>query len=112
MLLWLQQRVILLLWLQKCLPRCYRDRTPFVLTPDMAYVINGGDKPTQKFQDFIDLCCEAFNVIRENSESLVTLLRLMTSSGVTGVTSQAIRYVKTALLPEQTNSEATASFTR
>jgi len=103
---------MMLLWLQKCLPRCYRDRTPFVLTPDMAYVINGGDKPTQKFQDFIDLCCEAFNVIRENSESLVTLLRLMTSSGVTGVTSQAIRYVKTALLPEQTNSEATASFTR
>lgn len=27
-----------------------RDRVPFVLTSDMAYVINEGDKPTSNFQ--------------------------------------------------------------
>ena len=27
-----------------------RDRVPFVLTSDMAYVINGGDAPSHKFQ--------------------------------------------------------------
>lgn len=36
----------------------------------------------------------------------------MTNSGVKGVTSHAIKYVRNALLPEQTNAEATASFTR
>ena len=36
-----------------------RDRSPFVLTPDMAYVINGCEKkPSEKFQDFVDLCCK------------------------------------------------------
>ena len=34
----------------------FRDRTPFVLTSDMAYVINGGDKPSAKFHHFVDLC--------------------------------------------------------
>lgn len=27
-----------------------RDRVPFVLTSDMAYVINGGDRPSSRFQ--------------------------------------------------------------
>lgn len=42
----------------------------------------------------------------------MTLVFQMTSSGVKGVTSSAVDYVRSALLPEQTNSEATASFTR
>ena len=36
-----------------------RDRSPFVLTPDMAYVINGCEKkPSEKFHEFVDLCCK------------------------------------------------------
>ena len=36
-----------------------RDRSPFVLTPDMVYVINGCEKkPTEKFHAFVDLCCK------------------------------------------------------
>ncbi len=44
-----------------------RDRAPFILTPDMAYVINAGDKPTVRFQKFTDLCCEAYNELRKYS---------------------------------------------
>ena len=54
-----------------------RDRTPFIFTPDMVYVINGGDKPTVKFQYFVDLCCKAFNIIRKNGNLLLNLFALV-----------------------------------
>lgn len=34
-----------------------RDRAPFVLTSDMAYVVNGADKPTPAFQVGSALLC-------------------------------------------------------
>lgn len=89
-----------------------RDRTPFVLTSDMAYVINGGDKPSAKFHHFVDLCCQAFNVVRKHGNLLLHLFGLMTSSGISGVTVDAVSYVQKALLPEQTNPEAAATFAR
>lgn len=58
-----------------------RDRTPFVLTPDMVYVINGCDKkPTQKFHDFVDLCCTGFNIVRKNGNLLLNLFALVCSN--------------------------------
>lgn len=58
-----------------------RDRTPFVLTSDMAFVINGGDKPSSKFQNFVDICCKAFNIVRKNGDLLLHIFALMASSG-------------------------------
>lgn len=55
----------------------HRDRTPFVLTSDMAYVINGGDKPSAKFHHFVDLCCTAFNVVRRHGSLLLNLFGLV-----------------------------------
>lgn len=54
-----------------------RDRAPFVLTPDMAYVINGGDTPTTSFQKFTDLCCAAYNELRRNINLFINLLELV-----------------------------------
>ena len=54
-----------------------RDRTPFVLTPDMVYVINGGEKMSQKFHDFVDICCKSFNIIRKNGNLLLNLFTLV-----------------------------------
>ncbi|XP_012259521.2 phosphatidylinositol 4-phosphate 3-kinase C2 domain-containing subunit beta isoform X3 [Athalia rosae] len=89
-----------------------RDRTPFVLTSDMAYVINGGDKPSAKFHHFVDLCCQAFNIVRKHSNLILHLFGLMASSGIPGVTMDAVNYVQKALLPGQTNPEAAATFAR
>ncbi|XP_011630891.1 phosphatidylinositol 4-phosphate 3-kinase C2 domain-containing subunit beta isoform X2 [Pogonomyrmex barbatus] len=89
-----------------------RDRTPFVLTSDMAYVINGGDKPSAKFHHFVDLCCQAFNIVRKHGNLILHLFGLMTSSGIPGVTMDAVSYVQKALLPGQTNPEAAATFAR
>ena len=54
-----------------------RDRTPFVLTSDMAYVINGGDRKGQQFQLFIDYCCHAFNILRKNTHFFVNMFRMV-----------------------------------
>ena len=54
-----------------------RDRAPFVLTSDMAYVINGGDRPSEKFHKFVDLCCQAFNIIRDNANLFLYLFTLV-----------------------------------
>ena len=60
-----------------CLSPDPRDRVPFVLTSDMAYVINGGDKPSSKFQHFVDLCCQAFNILRRHGNLLLTLFSMV-----------------------------------
>ncbi|XP_041074619.1 phosphatidylinositol 4-phosphate 3-kinase C2 domain-containing subunit alpha-like [Polyodon spathula] len=90
-----------------------RDRAPFVLTSDMAYVINGGERPTRRFQLFVDLCCQAYNLIRKHTNLFLNLLSLMTSSGLPELTSaQDLKYVYDALQPQTTDSEATIFFTR
>lgn len=89
-----------------------RDRTPFVLTSDMAYVINMGDRPSIKFQQFVDMCCKAFNIVRKHGDLILHMLALMATSGIPGVTADAVTYVRNALLPEQSNPEAAASFAK
>ena len=89
-----------------------RDRNPFVLTSDMAYVINRGDKPTENFQKFVDLCCRGLNIIRKNSDLFTILLCMMTLSGIPRVDDTAPRYVRQALMPERSDAEAVAEFTR
>lgn len=54
-----------------------RDRAPFVLTHDMVYVINGGERPTQRFQHFVELCCMAFNIVRAHHDHILDLFALV-----------------------------------
>ncbi|XP_069479873.1 phosphatidylinositol 4-phosphate 3-kinase C2 domain-containing subunit alpha [Ambystoma mexicanum] len=90
-----------------------RDRAPFVLTSDMAYVINGGEKPTSRFQLFVDLCCQAYNLIRKHTNLFLNLLSLMISSGLPELTGiQDLKYVQDALQPQTSDAEATIFFTR
>uniref|UniRef100_A0A673MCJ3 Phosphatidylinositol 4-phosphate 3-kinase C2 domain-containing subunit alpha-like n=1 Tax=Sinocyclocheilus rhinocerous TaxID=307959 RepID=A0A673MCJ3_9TELE len=90
-----------------------RDRAPFVLTSDMAYVINGGERPTSRFQLFVDLCSQAYNLIRKHSNLFLNLLSLMTQSGLPELTEvQDLKYVYDALQPQTTDAEATIFFTR
>lgn len=89
-----------------------RDRTPFVLTSDMAYVINGGDRPSSKFHNFVDLCCKAFNIVRKHGDLLLHIFALMASSGIPGITSDAVNYVRNALMPGLSNPEAAANFAK
>ncbi|GCC37844.1 phosphatidylinositol 4-phosphate 3-kinase C2 domain-containing subunit beta [Chiloscyllium punctatum] len=90
-----------------------RDRAPFVFTSDMAYVINGGDKPSSRFHDFVDLCCQAYNLIRKHTDLFLNLLGLMLSCGIPELSDvQDLRYVYDALRPQETDTHATTYFTR
>uniref|UniRef100_A0A8C2GP76 Phosphatidylinositol-4-phosphate 3-kinase, catalytic subunit type 2 beta n=1 Tax=Cyprinus carpio TaxID=7962 RepID=A0A8C2GP76_CYPCA len=90
-----------------------RDRAPFVFTSDMAYVINGGDKPSSRFHDFVDLCCEAYNLIRKHAHLFLNLLGLMLSSGIPELSDvDDLKYVYDALRPHESEADATMHFTR
>ncbi|XP_071493247.1 phosphatidylinositol 4-phosphate 3-kinase C2 domain-containing subunit beta-like [Diadema antillarum] len=90
-----------------------RDRTPFVLTSDMAYVINGGEKSSSRFQEFIDLCCEAFNLVRRHANLFFNLFGLMLNTGISQLSrAEDLKYVQNALKPQASDVEATAMFTR
>lgn len=43
----------------------------------MAYVINGSDRPSEKFHKFVDLCCQAFNIVRNNGNLFLHLFTLV-----------------------------------
>uniref|UniRef100_A0A669Q9Z2 Phosphatidylinositol-4-phosphate 3-kinase catalytic subunit type 2 beta n=1 Tax=Phasianus colchicus TaxID=9054 RepID=A0A669Q9Z2_PHACC len=119
-----------------------RDRAPFVFTSDMAYVINGGDKPSSRFHDFVDLCCQAYNLIRKHTHLFLNLLGLvrtwghsegpwggwemcphlithlhlaaqMLSCGIPELSDlEDLKYVYDALRPQDTDADATTYFTR
>uniref|UniRef100_A0A8C6LHJ5 Phosphatidylinositol-4-phosphate 3-kinase catalytic subunit type 2 beta n=1 Tax=Nothobranchius furzeri TaxID=105023 RepID=A0A8C6LHJ5_NOTFU len=90
-----------------------RDRAPFVFTSDMAYVINGGDKPSSRFHDFVDLCCEAYNLIRKHTHLFLNLLGLMLSCGIPELSDlDDLKYVCDALRPNESEADATMYFTR
>ncbi|XP_052509565.1 phosphatidylinositol 4-phosphate 3-kinase C2 domain-containing subunit beta [Budorcas taxicolor] len=90
-----------------------RDRAPFVFTSDMAYVINGGDKPSSRFHDFVDLCCQAYNLIRKHTHLFLNLLGLMLSCGIPELSDlEDLKYVYDALRPQDTEANATTYFTR
>uniref|UniRef100_A0A6G1SG77 Phosphatidylinositol 4-phosphate 3-kinase C2 domain-containing subunit alpha n=1 Tax=Aceria tosichella TaxID=561515 RepID=A0A6G1SG77_9ACAR len=89
-----------------------RDRTPFVLTADMAYVINGGDRPTKKFQTFIELCTMGFNIIRRHRNLFLNLFSLMSSAKIHGLDAESVNYIDKMLMPNLTEAEAMAKFTR
>eukprot|EP00051_Salpingoeca_urceolata_P006154 m.81801 g.81801 ORF g.81801 m.81801 type:complete len:2298 (+) comp14704_c1_seq2:319-7212(+) len=90
-----------------------RDRVPFVLTSDMAFVINGGDKSSSNFQEFVDMSCRAFNILRHHANLLINLLALMVNSGIAGLqTPEDITYVREALMTDATDEEASTVFAK
>lgn len=59
----------------------FRDRVPFIFTSEMAYVINDGSQQstTHAYQEFIDKCCEAFNLLRKRYSLIINLVKLVCS---------------------------------
>ena len=63
-----------------------RERTPFVFTREMAYVMHGGKKNAPPYKLFCDTCAQAFNILRKHSRTLIVLFQLMIPAGIPELT--------------------------
>jgi len=57
-----------------------RETAPFVFTPDFAYVL--GDKGSDDYEKFVQVCGAAYNVIRSSGHEFINLFQLMLSTGI------------------------------
>lgn len=87
-----------------------RDKAPFVLTPEMVYIMGG--RESQQFQLFIRLCCRAYNIVRKHCSVFVNLFSMMISCGIPQLSSKSdLNHLVKAMAPEMTEEEAAKNFT-
>ncbi len=87
------------------------DRTPLVFTKQMLYAMSDGGTSNDAMHRFVDLCCNAFYTLRQNSSLLLLLLSHLCSSNVPNLNYDAVRYVYDRLALSLNYAESITHFT-
>ena len=75
-----------------------RERSPFVFTPMMKYVIDRGERKSPMYDQFNTWCVDAYNVLRQRHRLFLNLFVLMVSAGMPELMSERdIKYFKDKL---------------
>jgi phosphatidylinositol-4,5-bisphosphate 3-kinase len=86
-----------------------RETTHFVLLPAFVKIMGGLD--SKGFGKFIEICCNAFNIVRKKSTCLIILLILMLPAKMPQLQKiNQISYVKDSLLLNMSDDDASAKF--
>jgi len=89
-----------------------RERSPFVFTPEMAYVIGGENyNSSAEYKEFVELCCKAYNIIRSQGHLFITLFRTMKLAGMPELTcDEDITYLRDMLRLDDSEAQASKHF--
>lgn len=83
-----------------------RERAPFVFTPAMKAVMR-----EDQYEEFINLCCDAYNILRENAMLLVSLCSLAIPCNLPELQEEKdVLWLYDKLLIGATDEEAAAHF--
>lgn len=86
-----------------------RERSKFVFTPQMLAVM--GNTKDKRYNEFETKCCEAYNIIRENSSLFISLFQLMVSAGLDElVKDDDINYLCDMLLLDANEEDAKSEY--
>lgn len=77
----------------------------------MLYAMSDGGTSKDALHRFVDLCCNAFCIVRENSSLLLLLISHLCASKVPNLNQEAVRFVYDRLSPSSNYAESISHFT-
>jgi phosphatidylinositol-4,5-bisphosphate 3-kinase len=88
-----------------------RERSPFVFTPEMAYVMRSTEERESTYAIFEKMCCDAYNMIRSHANLFINMFILMVPAGMPELLDRSdITYLREMLSLELSNDQANAKF--
>ena len=87
-----------------------RERSPFVFTPQMLYLVtNGGNEDSKEYSDFVHLTRRAYLAVRKEYALFYQLFRLMVGAGLPELSKEDdLSYLNVAFMPDLSEEEAGA----